>query len=101
DYRIVEKGRLGPGQMIALDLERHTILHDAELKRELGQSKPWKSWLAFPSVEPAEPRTDDRPLGQLQRALGYSNEDLKIVLRAMGAEALDAVWSMGDATSIP
>ena len=34
----------------------------------------------------------------LQRALGYSSEDLKIVLRPMGAEAQDAVWSMGDDT---
>ena len=40
------------------------------------------------------------PLATLQRAYGYSNEDLKIVLRPMGAEAQDAVWSMGDDTPI-
>jgi glutamate synthase (ferredoxin) len=103
EYRIVEKGRLGPGQMLALDLERHTILHDVELKRELGGSKPWKSWLGFGGPGPELnrlPTPDPRPLSQLQRALGYSNEDLKIVVRPMGAEALDAVWSMGDDTPI-
>jgi len=102
DYRIVEKGRLGPGQMLALDLEQHTILHDADIKRELGRSKPWKSWLgtAFTPISDRPPTPHPRPLGVLQRALGYSNEDLKIVLRAMGAEALDAVWSMGDDTPI-
>jgi glutamate synthase domain-containing protein 2/glutamate synthase domain-containing protein 1/glutamate synthase domain-containing protein 3 len=109
DYRIVEKGRLGPGQMIALDLERHTILHDTELKKELGQSRPWNSWVSGfrfqVSGEQTQPDTrhptpDTAPLAVLQRALGYTNEDLRIVLRAMGAEALDAVWSMGDDTPI-
>src|SRR5207248_9113325 len=45
DYRIAEKGRLGPGQMLALDLERGKILHDAELKHELATARPWKSWI--------------------------------------------------------
>jgi len=102
DYRIVEKGRLGPGQMLALDLERHEILHDADIKRELGQSKPWKSWLSAVPIEPEEHKAvaDTRHVPVLQRALGYSNEDVKIVLRTMGAEGQDAVWSMGDDTPI-
>ncbi len=102
DYRIVEKGRLGPGQMLALDLERHTILHDADIKRELGMSKPWKSWLSALPIETDEHSSvsDTRHVPVLQRALGYSNEDVKIVLRTMGAEAQDAVWSMGDDTPI-
>ncbi|HTD78785.1 MAG TPA: glutamate synthase central domain-containing protein, partial [Chloroflexota bacterium] len=121
DYRIVEKGRLGPGQMLALDLERHQILHDHELKRELAASRPWKSWIRSGSDAPsaggptAEEEssagrngatnghwTGDKPLALsgLQRAFGYSNEDLKIVLRPMGAEGQDAVWSMGDDTPV-
>src|SRR5216117_545857 len=78
DYRIVEKGRLGPGQMLALDLERHEILHDADIKRELGQSKPWKSWLSAVPIEPEEHKAvaDTRHVPVLQRALGYSNEDV-------------------------
>src|SRR5205823_5443793 len=102
DYRIVEKGRLGPGQMFALDLERHQILHDHELKRELAAGRPWKSWITSHALEPQafSPPAESAPLGTLQRALGYSNEDLKIVLRPMGAEAQDAVWSMGDDTPV-
>src|SRR5579859_358081 len=150
DYRIVEKGRLGPGQMLALDLERHTILHDTELKRELAASQPWAAWLerghsrlngtngnqtvtdlstwtetpppggtvsawngtppphgnhASREAEPGESlsrseMSHEEPLVALQRAFGYTNEDLKIVLRPMGAEGLDAVWSMGDDTPI-
>jgi glutamate synthase (ferredoxin) len=180
DYRIVEKGRLGPGQIFALDLERHTILHDAELKRELAAARPWARWLdasdATPRTRSANgttvekehlqtgsangdrvsngdngfqveeetnravsvngtPRSDgngevqveddhsqavsvngtphsdgdngfhvgeEKPeaLATLQRAFGYTNEDLKIVLRPMGAEGQDAVWSMGDDTPV-
>ncbi|HEY0582263.1 MAG TPA: glutamate synthase central domain-containing protein, partial [Chloroflexota bacterium] len=110
DYRIVEKGRLGPGELFALDLERHEILHDRELKTRLATERPWKSWLL--SQQPWTPTspapTDDAPpdsdrspsLQALQRAHGYSSEDLKIVLRPMGAEGLDAVWSMGDDTPV-
>jgi glutamate synthase domain-containing protein 2/glutamate synthase domain-containing protein 1/glutamate synthase domain-containing protein 3 len=106
DYRIVEKGRLGPGQMFALDLERHQILHDRDIKRDLAAQRPWKSWITSRAPrhdDPAGHRPtahDERPLPALQRALGYTNEDLKVVLRPMGAEAQDAVWSMGDDTPI-
>ncbi|MBV9169113.1 MAG: glutamate synthase large subunit, partial [Chloroflexi bacterium] len=105
DYRIVEKGRLGPGEILALDLERHTILHDAELKRELGAQRPWRTWVASatPRLEPVQ--ADDEAhaaarLAQLQRAYGFSNEDVRLVLRPMGADGLDAVWSMGDDTPV-
>jgi glutamate synthase domain-containing protein 2/glutamate synthase domain-containing protein 1/glutamate synthase domain-containing protein 3 len=108
DYRIVEKGRLGPGQMLALDLERHQILHDADLKRELAAERPWKTWLKHVELGTPRPTRSGTPLkpedqfslSTLQRAHGYSSEDLRIVLRPMGAEALDAVWSMGDDTPV-
>jgi glutamate synthase (ferredoxin) len=107
DYRIVEKGRLGPGQMLALDVERHEILHDDEIKRRLGAERPWKAWtrswdLGSGSRGESVPHipTPNSQLLTLQRTFGYSNEDLKIVLRPMGAEGQDAVWSMGDDTPI-
>jgi glutamate synthase domain-containing protein 2/glutamate synthase domain-containing protein 1/glutamate synthase domain-containing protein 3 len=104
DYRIVEKGRLGPGQMFVVDVERHRLLHDHEVKRELAAERPWKTWArpAGPLRAPADetPTRSTLPLPALQRALGYSNEDLRIVLRPMGAEAQDAVWSMGDDTPL-
>jgi glutamate synthase (ferredoxin) len=105
DYRIVEKGRLGPGQMLALDLERHVILHDDELKRELGAAKQWAAWVANITTDDAGATkevsaSDHQPLAALQRAAGYTNEDLRIVLRPMGGEGLEAVWSMGDDTPV-
>ncbi|MBV9578001.1 MAG: glutamate synthase large subunit, partial [Chloroflexi bacterium] len=114
DYRIVEKGRLGPGQMLALDLERQLILHDDELKRELAGSRPWGAWLGDTcgvdtSVQTRRNGThvdlvttpqDEVSDASLRRAFGYTNEDLRIVLRPMGAEGLEAVWSMGDDTPV-
>src|SRR5919197_5903706 len=55
---------------------------------------------AKPTDDARRTTHDSRPLALLQRALGYSNEDLKIVLRPMGAEGADAVWSMGDDTPV-
>jgi glutamate synthase domain-containing protein 2/glutamate synthase domain-containing protein 1/glutamate synthase domain-containing protein 3 len=112
DYRVVEKGRLGPGQLLALDLERHQILHDADLKRELATIHPWRSWIASIGLDGdaaptqalngrhARSEPSSVRLGVLQHAFGYTSEDLKIVLRPMGAEAQDAVWSMGDDTPV-
>src|SRR5438045_4789888 len=52
DYRIVEKGRLGPGQMFALDLERHQILHDHDLKPDLPAGQPVTSLVTAPTYGP-------------------------------------------------
>ena len=46
ETRIVEKGRLGPGQMLAVDTVRHLILRNDELKREIAERRPYGEWLA-------------------------------------------------------
>src|SRR5207253_11019502 len=94
DYRNVEKGPLRSCQMFALDLELHQILHDGQIKTDLAAERPWKSWIMSHerrASDSALTTHDSRPLITLQRVLGYTNEDLKIVLRPMGAEAQDAV----------
>ena len=57
---IVEKGRLGPGQMIAVDTRRGVVLHNDLLKREVASRRPYAEWLAegrvrVQSTEPAAP----------------------------------------------
>jgi glutamate synthase domain-containing protein 2/glutamate synthase domain-containing protein 1/glutamate synthase domain-containing protein 3 len=42
---IVEKGRLGPGEMIAVDVERHVFLRDQEIKESLAQRQPYRQWV--------------------------------------------------------
>ena len=46
DATVVEKGRLGPGQMLAVDTVRHRILHNDELKREISERRPYGEWLS-------------------------------------------------------
>jgi glutamate synthase (ferredoxin) len=43
---ILEKGRLGPGQMIAVDLETNEVLKNWEIKQRIAQSQPYGEWLA-------------------------------------------------------
>src|SRR5436309_10822163 len=43
--RIVEKGRLGPGQMLAVDTRAGRLLHNDEIKREFARRRPYGEWL--------------------------------------------------------
>jgi len=100
---IVRSGRLGPGRMMLLDLENRHLLEEEALDRYFDQLTPYG-----PLIDdiPLEPVTDaDAPLteaelARLQRAFGYTREDLKMVLAPMAMEAKEAIWSMGDDTPI-
>jgi glutamate synthase (ferredoxin) len=122
--RVVEKGRLGPGQMIAVDTEQRVLLRNHEIKRRVAAQRPYGEWLerqlqrlGTPPPPHAALYTDGfhpngangsradgpavPPLLQQQRAFGYTAEDLRLIIRPMGAEGHDAVWSMGDDTPLP
>ncbi|HEX5418113.1 MAG TPA: glutamate synthase large subunit [Chloroflexota bacterium] len=107
--RIVEKGRLGPGQIFAVDTENHRILHNDEIKRRYASRQPYGEWLqtqllhlADAAAKSAEddgeppPAVDDLGLAQQQHAFGFTNEELKFVLEPMSAQGKEAIWSMGD-----
>ncbi|MFN8592404.1 MAG: glutamate synthase large subunit [Thermomicrobiales bacterium] len=110
---VVEKGRLGPGQMIAVDTRRGVVLHNDDLKREIASRRPYAAWLAAGRVRldlaeaasgsdaPAasngaalRARADQATLA-LQRACGYTAEDLRLIVNPM-AEGQEPTWSMGD-----
>ena len=99
----VRRGRLGPGQMIAVDPERG-FEEDARIKRRLAARRPYGEWLARGLVhasvgEPVEPPADD--LTARQAAFGYTREELNVVLRPVGAHAHEPTSSMGDDTALP
>ena len=107
---IVEKGRVGPGQMIAVDLKRGEVLHDAELKTALAKRQPYADWAEKVTIlddlvaqasahdEPAE--LSREVLRQRQMAFGLTMEDLEIILHPMVDDAKEAVGSMGDDTPL-
>ncbi len=101
---VVEKGRLGPGQMIAVDVEHHVVLHDADIKNALAQKQPYQQWVTSQRISPLPSDTslpqenaiDADALFVRQQLFGYTNEDIEMVLRPMLTENKEPVWSMGD-----
>jgi glutamate synthase domain-containing protein 2/glutamate synthase domain-containing protein 1/glutamate synthase domain-containing protein 3 len=99
---IQRKGRLAPGKMFLLDLEQGKIIEDADVKRDVARQQPYGDWYReavvhiddLPDRDPQTPRIE--PLRSKQLAFGYSQEDLKLVIAPMAANAEEPVASMGN-----
>jgi glutamate synthase (ferredoxin) len=107
--RVVEKGRLGPGQMIAVDTVRGRLMHDAEIKAEFAHRKPYRQWVSQRMIRPHllelnknghyVPQCEE-PLCRQQVVFGYGTEDLDRILAPMAFDGKEPVGSMGDDTPI-
>ena len=99
---VVESGRVGPGQMLVVDLKSHRLYHDQELHALFDRAESYEELLENIPLEPApaQPVIPAEHLQHLQRNFGYTREDTKIVLPPMALDGKDAVWSMGDDTPI-
>jgi glutamate synthase (NADPH) large chain len=102
---ILEKGALGPGQMIAVDMTHGRLLHDEELKNELAEARPFGDWVG--SIVDLEAETgglSEAPIftgGELRKrqiAAGYTMEELEQILHPMAEDAKETLASMGDDT---
>ena len=113
DSQVIESGRLGPGQMLAVDTVRKKLLRDDDIKRELSEHKPYAAWLHSHMLRPdllhlndgnpvvtignPVPGTDVfDPLIRAMKASGFTQEDLQFMLKAMAETGKEAVGSMGD-----
>ena len=101
------KERLHPGRMFLLDTNEARIIEDEELKAELSRRQPYGQWLADNRLtleelsEPPEVRKPDLDaLPKLQRAFGYTLEDLQIVMEPMAVTGAEAIGSMGNDTPL-
>jgi glutamate synthase domain-containing protein 2/glutamate synthase domain-containing protein 1/glutamate synthase domain-containing protein 3 len=109
-HEVVEKGRLGPGEMIAVDVERRMLLRNHEIKAELAQRQPYRQWLnehltrmedlTQDSAEQSGPLLESDTLFARQQLFGYTHEDVEMVLRPILTENKEPVWSMGDDTPL-
>ena len=107
--RIIEKGRLGPGHIIAVDTSRKRFLKDEEIKREYASAHPYEEWVKQ-SVVPIEQIVngdmadevivEPESLTRHQVAFGYTEEELRMVLAPMVKTHKEPVFSMGDDTPI-
>jgi glutamate synthase (NADPH/NADH) large chain len=105
--RIVVKERLHPGRIFLVDTEKGRIVADDEIKSELALAHPYEDWLkenliAIEDVPPAPylPLPDHETVLQRQRAFGYTQEDLKLVLGPMATGGEEPVGSMGTDTPL-
>lgn len=103
--KIIEKGALGPGQMVAVDLHENKLYHDAELKDMLAASRPFAARIAaikdLDSVIGELQETaiyEGDVLRRRQMMAGFTLEELEMVLAPMVEEGKEAVASMGDDT---
>ena len=107
EAKIVRKGRVGPGQMIAVDLSEGRFYEDRAIKDKLAAEHDYEDWVQNivelePIVGPGpEPRLFDRDeLRRRQVAAGTTLEELELILSPMVEDAKEAVGSMGDDTPL-
>ncbi len=108
EAEILEKGRIGPGQMIAVDLEAGRLYRDRELKESLARRRPYGEWVKNIKKLDAKIKkaADERvelgreELRRRQLAVGWTLEDLEMVLHPMGEDGKEPVGSMGDDTPL-
>ncbi|WP_269621854.1 glutamate synthase large subunit [Prochlorococcus marinus] len=102
ESNIIEKGRLGPGQMLAVDLVNKRLLRNWEVKKEAANRYPYKKWLTKNQfkfhVQPWSKDTilDKLDLLQQQTAFGFSVEDLDIIIESMASNSKEPTYCMGD-----
>jgi glutamate synthase (ferredoxin) len=101
---VIESGRVGPGEMIAVDTEHGQLLHNADIKERLAGRKPYSQWVEGNMRHLGATGSDDVPaplaldLTSAQVLHGYSREEIKQVLAPMTMAGKEPTGSMGDDT---
>ncbi|MBR3371813.1 MAG: glutamate synthase large subunit [Rhodobacteraceae bacterium] len=105
ELNVREKGALGPGQMIAVDMVEGRLYHDTEIKNKLAGAQPFGDWndkivdLNDKLRDVPETRKlDAAELRKRQVAAGYSIEEVEQVLAPMAEDGKEMIASMGDDT---
>mgnify|MGYP000882756000 FL=1 len=112
--KVVYKGRLEPGRMLWVDTEEGRIISDDEIKHTVSSARPYQKWLDEFMVNledlPDPKVTEDidfqnrnkhqQELLIRQKAFGYTEEDLRILIEPMAKNAIEPVGSMGNDTPL-
>ena len=99
---VVQKGRLGPGQMVAVDLEAGQLLDNWTVKEDAAGRFPYEDWLQqHRRSVAAQPWTQERQIGELdllrlQTAMGFTAEDFDLVIEDMAGLGKEPTYCMGD-----
>ena len=100
-----EKGALGPGQLLAVDMAEGKLYHDTAIKNKLAASQPFGEWVGkINELDEALSKVEEKPiftgdeLRMRQIAAGYTIEELEQILAPMVEDAKESLASMGDDT---
>ncbi len=104
EQNVIAKGRVGPGQMIAIDLGAGRLYKHREIMDQLSAGAAFSDWVKNITVidtlvraKPGQPASFEKEeLRRRQLNAGFSQEDLELILHPMVEEAKEAVGSMGD-----
>ena len=105
EANVVQKGALGPGQLISVDMKKGKLFHDAQIKNKLADALPFGEWVdkIVELDEPLGAVTEKaifsgNELRRRQVAAGYSIEELEQILAPMAEDGKEVLASMGDDT---
>ena len=100
-----EKGALGPGQLLAVDMAEGTLYHDTEIKDKLAAAQPFGEWVGkIKDLDEALAQVTEKQLfsgeelRKRQIAAGYSIEEIEQILAPMAEDGKETFASMGDDT---
>src|SRR5271165_1007915 len=105
--QVKSKGRLQPGKMFLVDTVEGRIISDKEIKQKLSSRQPYAQWVKENQItidqlpDPSRMHHPDaETLLRRQRAFGYSDEDLRMILGPMAAKGEEPIGSMGTDTPL-
>lgn len=103
---IKERGRLQPGKILLIDTEKGEIYYDGELKKQLAEAKPYRTWLAGNRIELDELKSGRKVSHSVEnydsmlRIFGYSKEDVERLIVPMCTTGAEPINSMGNDTPL-
>src|SRR3984893_1307127 len=107
---VVKKGKLGPGEMLALDLQTAELMDTKRVDDLLKSRHPYKAWLKkgvrYLQTDLIDPRLAAEPfdrgtLAVFQKMYNVSAEERDEIIRVLAEDESEAVGSMGDDTPMP
>lgn len=102
ESKVIMKGRLGPGMMIAVDLPSGQVYENTDVKKKVALSNPYGKWLEenMRSLKPGKFLSttvlDNDAILRSQQAYGYSSEDVQMVIETMASQGKEPTFCMGD-----
>ncbi|KAL8489352.1 hypothetical protein ACS0TY_025304 [Phlomoides rotata] len=102
ESKVIMKGRLGPGMMIAVDLPTGQVFENTEVKKRVASLNPYGKWVKenLRSLKPANFLSstvlDNETILRRQQGYGYSSEDVQMVIESMASQGKEPTFCMGD-----